>query len=87
MEVSALLSALAHHQTSIHTCLNQSLSTKNRVHLKCSNLYSTTEINFLINLTFSVTVHKAQGLNVNTAIADAGPASFGCGMIYTCGTV
>ena len=37
---------------------------------------------FPISLAFSVTVHKAQGLSLNTAIVDAGPASFGCGMIY-----
>ena len=37
---------------------------------------------FPIMLAFSITVHKAQGLSLNTAIVDAGPASFGCGMIY-----
>jgi len=37
---------------------------------------------FPIMLAFSITVHKAQGLSLNTAIVDAGPASFGCGMTY-----
>jgi len=33
-------------------------------------------------LAFSITVHKAQGLSLTSAIVDAGPASFGSGMIY-----
>jgi len=37
---------------------------------------------FPIMLAFSITVHKAQGLSLNTAIVDAGPASFDCGMTY-----
>ena len=37
---------------------------------------------FPIMLAFSITVHKAQGLSLTTAIVDAGPATFGCGMIY-----
>jgi len=37
---------------------------------------------FPIMLAFAITVHKAQGLSLNTAIVDAGPASFGSGMTY-----
>ena len=32
----------------------------------------------------SITVHKAQGLSLTNAIGDAGPASFGSGMIICC---
>ena len=37
---------------------------------------------FPIMLAFAITVHKAQGLSLKIAIVDAGPASFGSGMIY-----
>ena len=39
---------------------------------------------FPIMLAFSITVHKAQGLSLTNAIDDAGPASFGSGMIICC---
>jgi len=31
---------------------------------------------------FAITIHKCQGLSLQTAILDAGPATFGPGMIY-----
>jgi len=33
-------------------------------------------------LTFAITIHKSQGLSLNTAIVVAGPTNFGCGMVY-----
>ena len=37
---------------------------------------------FPIMLSFAITVHKSQGLSLKTAIVDAGPSCFGCGMVY-----
>jgi len=33
-------------------------------------------------LAFAIKIHKSQGLSLNTAIVDAGPTNFGCGMVY-----
>jgi len=33
-------------------------------------------------LAFSITVHKFKGLSLDSVIVDAGPATFGCGMVY-----
>jgi len=37
---------------------------------------------FPLMLAFAITIHKSQGLSLQTAIVDAGPATFGPGMIY-----
>ena len=37
---------------------------------------------FPIMPAFAITIHKSQGLSLQTAIVDAGPATFGPGMIY-----
>ena len=37
---------------------------------------------FTLMLAFAITIHKSQGLSLNTAIIDAGPTNFGCGMVY-----
>ena len=37
---------------------------------------------FPVITAFAITVHKSQGLSLETAIVDAGPATFGPGMIY-----
>ena len=37
---------------------------------------------FPLMLVFGIMVHKFQGLSLDSVIVDAGPATFGCGMVY-----
>jgi len=37
---------------------------------------------FPISLSYSITIHKCQGLSLNCAIANIGRSVFGCGMSY-----
>lgn len=37
---------------------------------------------FPLILAFAITIHKAQGLSLESAIVDVGPYTFGCGMTY-----
>jgi len=41
-----------------------------------------TKKQFSLMLAFGITVHKFQSLSLNSVIIDAGPATFGCGMVY-----
>ena len=37
---------------------------------------------FPVMIAFAITIHKSQGLSLQSVIVDAGECTFGCGMVY-----